>query len=175
MLRIHLAAEEGNCEEIKTVHAFDPNLLDIKDDRGSTAMHIAAKHGRAEAVKLLFELGSAASRIPDNVGHYPVHLAAASKSWDTMKVFCDLHPHSLSLKAHFGQTAFDFAVIFNARRLVALFHARGKAVITPTPVDSSGFFIINEHSQVYARRLHFSRSLAEVLFFAPESIHAARH
>lgn len=172
MLRIHRAAEAGDCEEIKTTYEYDPALLDIKDSGGSTPMHIAMRNGHIDAVRLLHELGSKSLSIPDRAGLFPVHIALAQKlPLDVFDVLCELDRNTLALPTNTGHNAMQYASIKSDKRTVAKLHSLGSHGHFPRKPDGTirihSEFYLHETNKaaIYLRRLYFSRSLLENLLY----------
>ena len=56
------------------LRCFTPEMINVPDDDGTTALHGAAKQGAPEVVRLLLKHGARAD-VPDRLGYTAVHMA----------------------------------------------------------------------------------------------------
>ena len=87
---IHTAAMFGNLEQIESILAEKPELVNAKDDDGYTPLHLAVTiFGKQEAVKLLIAKGADVNA-KDNVGATPLHLTLTKLGdKETVKLLVD--------------------------------------------------------------------------------------
>ncbi|MFP4497023.1 MAG: ankyrin repeat domain-containing protein [Vulcanimicrobiota bacterium] len=71
---IYEAAREGDLETVQKGLEKDPNVLNEKDEQGSTLLHYAANHGHKHIVEFLLSRGADTS-IRNKKGKLAYHLA----------------------------------------------------------------------------------------------------
>ena len=74
----HIAAKEGNVLVMKEFITACPDIYELLDNTGRTALHVAAERGQQEAVSFFLERPDLAGLIneQDEEGNTPMHLAA---------------------------------------------------------------------------------------------------
>ena len=83
--RLHIAADAGAMDDVKSVLESDPSLINKKGDKGMTALHYAAYAGKMEVVKYLLEKG-ADPTILDDDSNSPATAALSGAHLDVAKV-----------------------------------------------------------------------------------------
>ena len=73
---IHVAAKQGNLENVQMLLKKDPELIDIKDENGKTPLHWACQGVHIKVVKYLIENGADVN-VRDNNQIAPLHNIAA--------------------------------------------------------------------------------------------------
>jgi ankyrin repeat protein len=72
---IHDAAEKGDLDTVKSIIAKNPELVNVKDDFGSTPLHWAAMRGHREVFMFLIDKGADVNA-KERHGGVPLHWAA---------------------------------------------------------------------------------------------------
>ena len=74
----HIAAQEGNVLVMKEFITVCPDIYELLDNTGKTALHVAAERGEQEAVNFFLERPDLMGLIneQDEEGNTPMHLAA---------------------------------------------------------------------------------------------------
>ena len=74
----HIAAQEGNVLVMKELITACPDIYELLDNTGKTALHVAAERGEQEAVNFFLESRDLMGLIneQDEEGNTPMHLAA---------------------------------------------------------------------------------------------------
>lgn len=76
MAGLHVAAREGHIPVLKMIAETCPDIWDLKDNNGRTALHVAAESGKAKAVKfILKQVAEDNINDQDNEGNTALHLA----------------------------------------------------------------------------------------------------
>lgn len=104
---IHKVVREGDVREVSKLIAADRNMVNARNELGSTPLHIAAGNPTPDIARLLLAQGAdLAAR--DNNGATPLHIAAFSGHKANVELLlakgADVHT-----KDNKGQTARDYA------------------------------------------------------------------
>ncbi|XP_058002687.1 uncharacterized protein LOC110644433 isoform X2 [Hevea brasiliensis] len=76
MAGLHVAAREGQVPVLEKIAETCPDIWDLKDNNGRTALHVAAESGKANAVKfILKQVTEDHINDQDNEGNTAMHLA----------------------------------------------------------------------------------------------------
>jgi ankyrin repeat protein len=98
-LRLHLAVEAGDHEELERLLRAVPDVGTVRDRHGRTALHLAAKARDRTAIDALLA-GGADLDVVDHQGFRPVHYACWSSTyWGLRKDAADLIPVFLAAGA----------------------------------------------------------------------------
>ena len=99
----HVACLHGHADVVKSLLKWKKNavqeLINSKDEKGSTPMHYAAKGNNLEIVKVLKENGAKIDE-PNELGVTPLHWAAFSKNGIKMAEYLVDNGHNLTSKAN---------------------------------------------------------------------------
>lgn len=80
-LLVHDVAKTGSGEELKALLAKDPQLLNVKNIRGSTPLHLAAINPDPSVIEVLLGAGADVN-VADDDGFTPLHMAAFHRQAD---------------------------------------------------------------------------------------------
>jgi ankyrin repeat protein len=84
---IYSAATFGNVDEIESILAEKPELVNAKDEKGTTPLHLAVSvFGNKEAVELLITKGANVNTKEDSFGATPLHMAIFWGNMDIVKL-----------------------------------------------------------------------------------------
>ncbi|XP_054714855.1 serine/threonine-protein phosphatase 6 regulatory ankyrin repeat subunit B-like isoform X2 [Uloborus diversus] len=73
--KLHAAVSSENPSAVHAVLQSDPNIIDVTDSHGQTALHYAARNGHEEIVKMLLVKG-ASTHLQDKKGQTLLHIIA---------------------------------------------------------------------------------------------------
>lgn len=73
---LHIAAENGNKDNIEVLISRCPSLVNERDSQGRTPLHIAAQSGNTNNIEILISRRESLVNERDNQGRTPLHLAA---------------------------------------------------------------------------------------------------
>ncbi|XP_022720033.1 ankyrin-3-like [Durio zibethinus] len=78
MTILHVAAKEGRVKILKILAKLCPDIWDIQDNKGRTALHLAVENEETRAVKYILKtkLSDGLVNEQDNEGNTPMHIAA---------------------------------------------------------------------------------------------------
>jgi ankyrin repeat protein len=126
---IHEAVRADDAQEVRKMIGANRNMVNAKNELGSTPLHIAATNSTPDMAKLLIEKGAAVNA-KDNNGLTPLHIAAFSGHKDNLNLLiakgADVHA-----KDNKGKTALDYADELMNREISAILVM--KMLVTPKP------------------------------------------
>jgi len=126
---IHEAVRADDVQEARKMIAANRNIVNTKNELGSTPLHIAATSPAPDMEKLLIEKGAAVNA-KDNYGITPLHIAAFSGHKDNLNLLiakgADVHARDNK-----GKTALDYADQVPNREISAILVM--KMLVTPRP------------------------------------------
>ena len=126
---IHEAVKADDVQEVRKIIAANRNMVNAKNELGSTPLHIAATNPAPDMAKLLIEKGAAVNA-KDNNGITPLHIAAFSGHKDNLN-FLIAKGADVHAKDNKGKTALDYADELLNREISAILVI--KMLATPTP------------------------------------------
>ncbi|MBZ0106028.1 MAG: ankyrin repeat domain-containing protein [Sulfuricella denitrificans] len=128
---IHEVVRDGDVQAVSKMIASNRNLVNTRNELGSTPLHIAAGISAAEMTRLLIEKG-AVINVKDNRGATPLHIAAFSGKKANLDLLiargADVHA-----KDNQGKTARDYAETTLNHEISDILLIRMLA--TPKPAD----------------------------------------
>lgn len=89
---LHLAALTGQLEEVQSLCANFPSLLEKVETQGGTALHLAAFKGQLKVVQYLCENHPGLLEKVANLGTTVLHAAAGYGKLEVVKYLCQNHP-----------------------------------------------------------------------------------
>lgn len=126
---IHEIVRAGDVQAVNKLIAANRNMVNAKNELGSTPLHIAASISATDITRLLLDKG-AAINAKDNSGATPLHIAAFSGHKANLELLlakgADVHA-----KDNQGKTARDYAETALSREISAILLI--KMLATPTP------------------------------------------
>lgn len=125
---IHEAVRVDDVQEVRKMIAANHNMVNAKNELGSTSLHIAATNSAPDMAKLLIEKGAAVNA-RDNNGITPLHIAAFSGHKDNLN-FLIAKGADVHAKDNKRKTALDYAKEIPNREISAILVI--KMLATPT-------------------------------------------
>lgn len=166
MTAMHYAARNNHADVIAKLHQMGSSAIDAKDVNGWTPMHHAAHKNSLAAVKMLVQLGSRADSIRSYNGHFPVQMTIYHKPPSVLEFLCSLNRQNVDS----AWVPFRVTPHGDAFESVVTVHRYGSEMyFVPDLLHVYPTHTTRSHSGISkrCRQLYYSRSLAEVLFFAP--------
>lgn len=162
---MHLAVQSGNPLMVVTLLNSQPSLATRQDDKKRTPLSYAAELGHINCALLLVSTDSRACEIPDDSGNFPIYYAAV---YGHVAIFALLLQQSLKLLTEqnvVGDSALSALTLRTARTSSEDFNG---APAMMAHLEAMAVRMHREAEKV-ARRIYFSRSLADILFFVSET------
>ncbi|GMP67171.1 hypothetical protein CsSME_00027251 [Camellia sinensis var. sinensis] len=110
---LHIAASFGNEE------TWEPRLIRLVDEEGSTPLHLAAYLGYLEEVQYLLGRESSLAVARDNNGLFPIHLASIKGHVDVVRALLQCWPDSRELLNCHGQNILHVAAKSGGHNMVS--------------------------------------------------------
>lgn len=104
---IHEVVRDGDVQAVSKMIASNKNLVNARNELGSTPLHIAAGIPGAEMTKLLIDKGAVVN-VKDNRGATPLHIAAFSGKKANLEQLI-AKGADVQAKDNQGKTARDYA------------------------------------------------------------------
>lgn len=142
---IHDASDKGDTAEVKTLLSKQPDLVNAKNEKGSTPLHLASFKGHLEAAKLLLEKGADIEAV-NGGGFTPLQLAAYGGHRDVVEFLIDKGSNINAINKQTGMTALDFAFMreMQARKLdIATFLIEKGAEFDVNKKNQSGYTLLD--------------------------------
>jgi ankyrin repeat protein len=135
---IHDASDKGDTAEVKTLLSKQPDLVNAKNEKGSTPLHLASFKGHLEVVKFLLEKGADIEAI-NGGGFTSLQLAAYGGHRDVVEFLIDKGSNLNAINKQMGMTVLDFAFMreMQARKLD----------IAPFLIEKGAEFDVNKKNQ----------------------------
>lgn len=106
-LLIHDVAKTGSGEKLKALLAKEPQLLNVKNVRGSTPLHLAAINPDASVIEALLSAGADVN-VTDEEGFTPLHMAAFHRQADYALLLLEAGA-DVNAKTVYGRTPLSMA------------------------------------------------------------------
>lgn len=161
---MHYAAESGHAHIIELLHQLGSESLDRVDVNGWTPVHYAASADFLSVLKMLFKLNTRALRIRDVRGFLAVQIAAGHQSPSALNLLCSMGRDLVDA----ASPRFESYDTYGGFDSVVVVHKHGTEMyFEPNCFLITEFDVKRRHAGISwrSRRLYFSRSLTEVLFF----------
>ncbi|XP_021739134.1 ankyrin repeat-containing protein NPR4-like [Chenopodium quinoa] len=124
---LHVAAEMGHLEIVKTLLVASPNMCFVRDQDGMTPIHVAVVHNNIDVLEMLYNANPHVVRERTNGGEFVLHLCIKHNKEDSLKVLLSLiDDELLNSKDSDGNTALHLAVIGNQSKMVKMLLERPK-------------------------------------------------
>jgi ankyrin repeat protein len=122
------AAKKGDASSIRAIVEAKPELLEAREEDGSTPLHAAAWKGQVAAVEALLDAGAdidAESR-NDHYGSTPLHAAAHGNQKEVAALLIQRGANRSIVNAQ-GRTPLDETTVHNATAVAKLLRAADEA------------------------------------------------
>ena len=105
----HIAAQEGNALVMKEFITACPDIYELLDNTGRTALHVAAERGEQEAVNFFLERTDLLGLInmQDEEGNTPMHLAAFGGHYKVLLLLANRRDVDINATNKEGLTTMD--------------------------------------------------------------------
>lgn len=174
---IHRAAAYNRTEFIKWLCALNPTFTCHMCSAGRSPLHYAACTGSAEALELLYQLDSTQLDRRDSSGSTPMDSAARMGHWKIVEKLHELGSKTMDVLDNSGYAPMHSAAVFCKSAVIITLHRLGsEAWFSMDFLERSNVDPDSACAKVanMARRLYFSRSLMENLFFVSDAISPVR-
>ena len=122
---IHVAAKDGDTDEVAALLSMDNRLTRTHDADGWTPLHLAAHYGHPETVAILLHNNAPVNiRSANQMANTPLHAALAGRRADVVKILVDAGA-DVNAKQHGGWVPLHSAAANGDRAMVDLLIARG--------------------------------------------------
>jgi ankyrin repeat protein len=126
---IHEVVRNGDVQAVTRLISENRNLVNSRNELGSTPLHIAASISAPDMVRLLIDKGATVN-VKDSRGTTPLHVAAFTGHKENLELLlakgADVHA-----KDNQGKTARDYADMVMSREISAILLI--KMLAAPTP------------------------------------------
>lgn len=95
---------------VRALLNVNPDLAQMDDGDGNTALHYAAKEGHREVTWMLLKFDNLLAKKYNNRGHTPLHVAAINYKVTVLEGFVLMAPASFQCLTNEGETVFHLAV-----------------------------------------------------------------
>jgi ankyrin repeat protein len=122
---IHVAAKNGDTDEVAALVSMDSRLTRTHDDDGWTPLHLAAHYGHAKTVSVLLHNNTPVDiRSTNPMANTPLHAALAGRRNDVSKMLIEAGA-DVNARQHGGWVPLHAAAANGDRDMVELLIARG--------------------------------------------------
>jgi ankyrin repeat protein len=122
---IHVAAKDGDTDEVAALLSMDNRLTRTHDADGWTPLHLAAHYGHPATVAILLHNNAPVDiRSANQMANTPLHAALAGRRADVVKILVDAGA-DVNAKQHGGWVPLHSAAANGDRAMVELLIARG--------------------------------------------------
>lgn len=190
-LDLFVEVQRGDVGKVEAILDANPNYAHARGSTGSTLIHMAAQHGHIEMILFLHRRGCAGLKEPNAEGEYPIHIAARQGHVALLEVLHGMQDELCGSAEDIAQYDESTARVVRAFSILTyeelgcaprqtILHSAALArktnsIVAIHRLGSEEHFQEDEMKRAPAaiggdlvRSLYFSRSLAEVLFFAKE-------
>jgi ankyrin repeat protein len=136
---IHVAAKNGDTDEVAALLSMDSRLTRTHDSDGWTPLHLAAHYGHADIVSIMLHNNAPVDiRSTNTMANTPLHAALAGRRTDVSKLLIDAGA-DVNARQHGGWVPLHAAAANGDRELVDLLIARGadRAAINDAGVSAA--------------------------------------
>ena len=132
---IHVAAKDGDTDEVAALLSMDNRLTRTHDVDGWTPLHLAAHYGHPQIVAILLHNNAPVDiRSTNQMANTPLHAALAGRQGDAVRLLVDAGA-DVNARQHGGWAPLHSAAANGDREMVELLIARGA---DPRAVNDAG-------------------------------------
>ena len=122
---IHVAAKNGDTDEVAALLSMDSRLTRTHDSDGWTPLHLAAHYGHADIVSIMLHNNAPVDiRSTNTMANTPLHAALAGRRNDVSKMLIEAGA-DVNARQHGGWVPLHAAAANGDREMVELLIARG--------------------------------------------------
>ena len=136
---IHVAAKNGDTDEVAALLSMDSRLTRTHDSDGWTPLHLAAHYGHADIVSIMLHNNAPVDiRSTNTMANTPLHAALAGRRNDVWKMLIEAGA-DVNARQHGGWVPLHAAAANGDREMVELLIARGadRAAINDAGVSAA--------------------------------------
>ena len=136
---IHVAAKNGDTDEVAALLSMDSRLTRTHDSDGWTPLHLAAHYGHADIVSIMLHNNAPVDiRSTNTMANTPLHAALAGRRNDVSKMLIEAGA-DVNARQHGGWVPLHAAAANGDREMVDLLIARGadRAAINDAGVSAA--------------------------------------
>jgi ankyrin repeat protein len=136
---IHVAAKNGDTDEVAALLSMDSRLTRTHDSDGWTPLHLAAHYGHADIVSIMLHNNAPVDiRSTNTMANTPLHAALAGRRNDVSKMLIEAGA-DVNARQHGGWVPLHAAAANGDREMVELLIARGadRAAINDAGVSAA--------------------------------------
>lgn len=136
---IHVAAKNGDTDEVAALLSMDSRLTRTHDGDGWTPLHLAAHYGHADIVSIMLHNNAPVDiRSTNTMANTPLHAALAGRRNDVSKILIEAGA-DVNARQHGGWAPLHAAAANGDREMVELLIARGadRAAINDAGVSAA--------------------------------------
>ena len=136
---IHVAAKNGDTDEVAALLSMDSRLTRTHDSDGWTPLHLAAHYGHADIVSIMLHNNAPVDiRSTNTMANTPLHAALAGRRSDVSKMLIEAGA-DVNARQHGGWVPLHAAAANGDREMVELLIARGadRAAINDAGVSAA--------------------------------------
>jgi ankyrin repeat protein len=136
---IHVAAKNGDMDEVAALLSMDSRLTRTHDSDGWTPLHLAAHYGHADIVSIMLHNNAPVDiRSTNTMANTPLHAALAGRRNDVSKMLIEAGA-DVNARQHGGWVPLHAAAANGDREMVDLLIARGadRAAINDAGVSAA--------------------------------------
>jgi ankyrin repeat protein len=137
---IHVAAKDGDTDEVAALLSMDNRLTRTHDSDGWSPLHLAAHYGHAETVAVLLHNNAPVDiRSTNQLANTPLHAALAGRRNDVVKMLVKAGA-DVNARQHAGWVPLHSAAANGDRETVDLLIAHGanRSAVNDAGVSASG-------------------------------------
>ena len=139
---LHLAAHKGSGEIVSLLLDRQPNLINVKDIDGNTALHIAAQEGRELIVSLLLDRQPDLINVKDIEGNTALHIAAQEDRDGITELLLNEQPDLINTINYKGELALHIAALNDSKKVIEILMAKDESTVSIQ--DNDGFTPIDK-------------------------------
>ena len=141
---IHVAAKNGDTDEVAALLSMDSRLTRTHDSDGWTPLHLAAHYGHADIVSIMLHNNAPVDiRSTNNMANTPLHAALAGRRNDVSKMLIEAGA-DVNARQHGGWVPLHAAAANGDREMVDLLIARGADRVAVNDAGASAAAIARE-------------------------------
>jgi ankyrin repeat protein len=136
---IHIAAKNGDTDEVAALLSMDSRLTRTHDSDGWTPLHLAAHYGHADTVSVMLHNNAPVDiRSTNAMANTPLHAALAGRRNDVSKILIEAGA-DVNARQHGGWVPLHAAAANGDREMVDLLVARGadRAAVNDTGASAA--------------------------------------